>query len=126
MLDEIYRGEVGRNRSSELTEAIRVFQRDVLSTCRPFLSDEKIEDLFDELFDGFEVLPKSLMSDYLRLLKDDPLLAPGLLIPITRGQYFGLKSKGRLKKSDDGIWVADCPYTKMGLELAGSTVQDGI
>ncbi len=125
MLDDIYAGELGTLLSRELEEGIQRFSRDVLSTCRPFSSDEKIEDLFDEMFDGYEVLPKSLRGDYERRLEEAPLLAPGLLIPITRGQYFSLRSRGRLDRLDK-VTIADCPYSEMGLEVNGPASQDGI
>ena len=125
MLDDIYAGELGTLLSRELEEGIQRFSRDVLSTCRPFSSDEKIEDLFDEMFDGYEVLPKWLRGEYENRLEKAPLLAPGLLIPITRGQYFSLKSRGRLHPLDK-VTVADCPYTEMGLEVYGPANQDGI
>jgi hypothetical protein len=97
----------------------------VLSTCRPFSSDEKIEELFEEMFDGYDVLPSSLNAEYERRLEEAPLLAPGLLIPITRGQYFSLKSRKRLRRVDRTI-IADCPYTERGLEVYASPNQDGI
>lgn len=125
MLDEVYANGLGNRLSHELEEGIERFSRDVLSTCRPFSSDGRIEDLFDQMFDGFEVLPKSLKGEYERRLEEAPLLAPGLLIPITRGQYFSLKSRGRLQKVDR-VMIADCPYSEMGLEVYGSSSQDGI
>lgn len=125
LLDEIYCGELGTQLASDLERGIQRFSKDVISTCRPFSSDEKIEELFEEMFDGYEVLPKSLRDDYERLLEEAPLLAPGLLIPITRGQYFSLRSRRRLQRSDK-VMIADCPYSEMGLEVDGPSVQDGI
>ena len=125
MLDEIYAGKLGEELATDLREGVERFSTNVLSTCRPFSSDEKIEELFEEMFDGHEVLPSSLKAEYERRLEETPLLAPGLLIPITRGQYFSLKSRGRLARVDRTI-VADCPYTEQGLEVYGPPSQDGI
>ncbi len=125
MLDEIYGGKLGKDLATGLCDGIERFSNNVLSTCRPFSSDEKIEGLFEEMFDGYEVLPASFESEYERRLEETPLLAPGLLIPITRGQYFSLKSRGRLRQFDR-VTIADCRYTELGLEVYGPQDQDGI
>jgi CRISPR-associated endonuclease/helicase Cas3 len=125
MLDGIYDGKLGEELAMNLREGIERFSKHVLSTCRPFSSDEKIEELFEEMFDGYEVLPSLLSAEYERRLEETPLLAPGLLIPITRGQYFSLKSRNRLRRVDRTI-IANCPYTEQGLEVYASPNQDGI
>jgi hypothetical protein len=125
MVDEIYAGKLGTLLVNDLKRRIDEFSRDVLSTCRPFSSDDRVEDLFEEIFDGFEVLPRSLSGEYERRLEEAPLLAPGLLIPVTRGQYFSLRSRGRLQQSER-VMIADCPYSEMGLEVYGPPSQDGV
>ena len=101
------------------------FERNVLASCRPFFSDEKLEQMFEELFDGYEVLAASLEREYKRRLDEEPLLAPGLLVPITQGQFKTLQRRGRLRLSER-IWVADCPYTDQGFEIYGPPAEDGV
>ena len=77
---------------------------------------------FDEMFDGFQVLPSCLESEYLRRLDDDELTAPALLVPITRGQFFATKPTKR-----HNIWIADRPYTfEEGLNISGKAQADGL
>lgn len=125
MLDQIYDQETTARMAQELSRGIECFQRQVLSTCRPFHSDESIEELFDRLFDGYEVLPVAFEREYKRRLDEQPLLAPGLLVSITRGQYFSLLKRGRLRK-EDGVYVANCRYAEQGLEIDAPPELDGI
>jgi CRISPR-associated endonuclease/helicase Cas3 len=125
MLDHIYRGDLGDRLTSQLKQGILAFEQNVLASCRPFQSDEKLEEMFEDLFDGFEVLPASLEREYTRRLEAEPLLAPGLLVPITRGQFHRLRGLGRLWMADR-TWVANCPYGDQGLEVYGPPTEDGI
>ena len=125
MLDSIYDGETANQLTSELKRGMLEFEQNVLASCRPFFSDEKLEEMFEDLFDGFEVLPASLESEYRRRLEDEPLLAPGLLVPVTRGQFQSLRGRGRLTMADR-TWVANCPYNEQGLEIYGPPTADGI
>ena len=125
MLDGIYDEKLGGHLTKKLLRTIETFSTQVLASCRPFGSDAKIEGLFDQLFDGYEVLPASLEHEYRRRMEEQPLLAPGLLIPITGRQYFSLRGRGRLRRMG-WVDVADCPYTEQGLELYGPRSDDGV
>jgi CRISPR-associated endonuclease/helicase Cas3 len=125
MLDGIYDGEIGERFTLEIEQCMDRFERNVLASCRPFFSDEKLEQMFEELFDGYEVLAASLEREYKRRLDEEPLLAPGLLVPITQGQFKTLQRRGRLRLSER-IWVADCPYTDQGFEIYGPPADDGV
>lgn len=125
ILDEVYDEDTGKRLAIELKMGIERFASNVLAYCRPFASDESVEALFDEMFDGYEVLPGSLENEYHERMENQPLLAPGLLVPITRGQYFALQKRGLLRRVG---WttIADCPYTEQGLEVHGTPAQDGV
>ena len=120
MLNTIYDGTIGDSWIAELTKHMDDFQRNVLDTVMPFRSSEEIERKFDELFDGFQVLPKSLEQEYERRLDQDELSAPALLVPITRGQFFSIKPTRR-----HYTWVADRPYSSQeGLDVKGAPQGD--
>lgn len=122
MLDAIYQGRIGDELIEGLNRHMSEFQRNVLDSLMPFRSSEDVEKQFDELFDGFQVLPKSLESEYVRRLDEDELNAPSLLVPITRGQYFSMKP---IRKHQ--VWMADRPYSREeGLELKSEPKVDGI
>jgi CRISPR-associated endonuclease/helicase Cas3 len=125
MMDEIYSGALEIEHVDRTRKAMARFERDVLATARPFRSDEHIQDLFDELFDGFEVLPTRFVAEFSHREETDPLRAPALLVPITKGQFFRLRSAGRLTRAGR-VWVADCPYTDEGLCLESGKAVDGV
>ncbi len=125
MLDGIYDGEIAKRLALDIQRGMDRFDRIVLASCRPFLSDENLEQMFEELFDGYEVLPASLDREYKRRSDEEPLLAPGLLVPITQGQFKSLQRRGSLRRSEN-TWVADCPYTDQGFEIYGPPAEDGV
>ncbi len=126
MLDAAYKGEMGERWETEVRRAIESFQREVLSSLRPFESDERIGDRFEELFDGFEVLPKAEEGRYRERTESEPLLAPSLMVPVTTGQFRRMKRLGALERKD-GIWIANCPYSsEQGLLIDTELREDGV
>jgi CRISPR-associated endonuclease/helicase Cas3 len=125
-LNHVYSGRRGTMWTSEVESEMSSFNQRVLSSLRPFESDDRLEELFDELFDGIEVLPKREEAEYFARMESDPLQAPALLVPVTMGQYFGMKKAGVLAKRD-GIYVADRPYSfEEGLDVRGDRRVDGV
>jgi CRISPR-associated endonuclease/helicase Cas3 len=125
-LDHIYSGEIGRQWEQEVNRSRRDFRRDVLDTLSVFDSSPELEKRFDDLFDGTELLPASLEREYENLYESDPLLAPGLLVPVSFKQAAVLHRQGRLRRLHDEVRVADVPYdSELGLAL-GSAAPDGI
>ena len=78
MLDRIYDGDIGQRWTASVREGIGQFEERVLASLRPFATDESIEDLFDRLFDGVEVLPETEEAEYIRRRDEQPLLAPSV------------------------------------------------
>lgn len=125
-LDKIYSGEIGRQWEQDVNRSRRDFRREVLDTLSVFDSSPELEKRFDDLFDGSEVLPASLEQEYQNLYDRDPLLAPGLLVPVSSAQAAVLLRQGRLRQLHDGVRVADVPYdSQQGLAL-GHAAPDGI
>ncbi len=117
MLDAVYSGDIGDWWYSEVSKAANEFKRMVLSGLFPFESDDRLEDLFEKMFEGREVLPVALEDDYKKALKQDPLLAPELLVSISQSQFMRLLRENRLKRAEN-IWLAEVPYDKTnGLQL---------
>ena len=122
MLDAIYDGPIGDEWAADVQKHMADFQRNVLDSLMPFRSSDDLAAKFDELFDGFQVLPKSLEAEYERRKEEDELSAPALLVPITRGQFFSIKPIMK-----NGTLVADCPYSSLeGLELSREPRSDGV
>lgn len=119
MLDKVYEGQIGEWWSLKVNKAIKDFETRVLSSIYPFQSDENLQDQFDSLFDGQEVLPVALRNDYEEMMEKDPLLASELLVPVTYGQFVRLRREKRLYRGSEGIWIADVHYDSLtGLQLA--------
>ena len=126
MLDGVYSGTLAETWTNEVISGIEDFERRVLSSLKPFQSDEGIGQLFEELFEGFEVLPKSEESRYFHWLESEPLLAPSLMVPVTAGQFGSMRKCGAVEWRD-GIAIANRPYSsEFGLDLSAGPRTDGV
>jgi CRISPR-associated endonuclease/helicase Cas3 len=126
LLDRIYAGERGDRWATRVNTSIDEFQTRVLASLKPFATDNRIEETFDELFNGVEVLPKCEEEKYKQRREEEPLLAPSLLVPVTQGQFMGMLKSGSLQKRHD-VWVADKPYSESdGLQVNSPATQDGV
>jgi CRISPR-associated endonuclease/helicase Cas3 len=126
LLDSTYAGDRGQRWAAAIKQSIEKFETRVLASLRPFATDESIEDLFDQMFDGAEVLPISEEQRYIKRREEQPLLCSALLVPVTRGQFMSLLKAGALQKRHD-VWVVDRPYSEAeGLQVKASPGEDGI
>ncbi|MEW5987706.1 MAG: CRISPR-associated helicase Cas3' [Chloroflexota bacterium] len=117
-LDEIYAGEVAASWQAEFQKIAEGFDRDVIRTLRPFQSDPTIEQQFDDLFEGMEVLPECLLETYEKEAKESLISARQLLVPISLGRYHQLKSQRRLWP-EQKIYVVTAKYTtELGLDFS--------
>src|SRR5690606_24540670 len=87
LLDFVYSNDIGLWWEKTVRKSLQDFQNRVLSVLFPFETDDCIERVFVELFNGEEVLPKGLLPDYETLLETVPLLSAELLVPVTAGQF---------------------------------------
>lgn len=127
MLNAVYSGRIGRDWTNEVERAKGDFRRRVLESLRPFQSDPSIQDLFDEQFEGEEVLPEPLLNDYEWQWQHDPLLAPLLLVPVTHGQLMRLRREDRVYKVRDYTLVARVAYSvERGLDPDLDYIADGV
>lgn len=111
-LDEVYGGETLAKWEREFQRTAQEFRASFLEPLRPFASDPALEEAFDRLFDGLEVLPLSLENEYHRLRRSRPLEADQLLVPISWGRWHWLRQEGRIW-TEQGKWpqVVDAPYS---------------
>jgi CRISPR-associated endonuclease/helicase Cas3 len=123
-LDAIYAGPIGDQLSRDIVACSESFQRDVLASLMPFQTDEKLEEMFLQQFDGTEVLPKSLCEEYRTLLDVEPLKASMLTVPVSRQQFHLMKRRGQVVPSErvglpsKTLVVVDVPYSpESGLDL---------
>lgn len=118
-LDRIYAGSLGEKWAKEVTEYQEEFATACLANLRAFQSSPELAEAFDRMFDGTEVLPKILMTEYENALDQDPLRSGELLVPISSGQFGQLRRAGKVLSSSgaDSI-VVDVPYDSIhGLKL---------
>lgn len=102
-LDQIYAGEVAEEWKRNFTKAAKEFKTVCVDTLRPFETGIGLEELFYKAFDGIEVLPDSLLEEYLQHKDAQPIVADELLVPISWGRYKGLQSKGLIRPRDQSI-----------------------
>lgn len=127
LLDFVYSNDIGLWWEKTVRKSLQDFQNRVLSVLFPFETDDCIERVFVELFNGEEVLPKGLLPDYETLLETVPLLSAELLVPVTAGQFNHLYRQKKIQKHKKNIWVADVDYNaQLGLQLNHRLLNQGI
>lgn len=106
---------------ARVARAVRSATEDVVATNRPLDEHPELAEAFERLFDGAEVVPASLQAEYERLLRDEPLRAPSLCVPVSTRQLALWQRAGRLTRltaAGARHWVARLPYDgERGLEL---------
>ncbi len=119
-LNEVYTSELAKEWTAQVLYHLNEFKKNTLETLRAFQSDDELKQDFEDLFDGTEILPKSLVADYRQQEAEaTALAAANLLVPISFKQFEKYKKWGKIKFDKDlGLFVADLPYdAKTGLEL---------
>jgi CRISPR-associated endonuclease/helicase Cas3 len=122
-LDAIYGGPIGKQLAKGIGAEAKKFLQ-ILASMMPFQTNDELEELFFEQFDGAEVLPKSLVDQYRDLSKSEPLAASSLTVPISQKQLIRLRRQGLIEKPvDHGLpakapQIANVPYdVESGLNL---------
>ncbi len=117
-LDSIYAGSRAERWRHEVHRSCKEFEDVCLADLRAFQSSPELADAFDKMFDGTEVLPRDLASEYARLAEEEPLQAVELLVPISHAQLAHLQRTGRVTRQD-GLAVVEAPYdAEQGLDLS--------
>ncbi|MGC1378063.1 MAG: CRISPR-associated helicase Cas3', partial [Anaerolineales bacterium] len=100
-LDEIYSGKIAKQWQEEYAKAAKEFEEICINTLRPFqTADDSLEERFSKMFDGIEVLPDSLVKEYVEKRETEPIAANELLVPMRWGQYHMLMNKMLIKPGD--------------------------
>lgn len=126
-LNNIYTGEIAMQWQREYEAAAKEFDDICISTLRPFdTAGDELEDRFNNMFDGVEVLPESLYEQYERLRENEPIAASTLLVPMRWGQYHALANKGLIKPGDRSMPpIALSGYSsELGLTFERQSVPD--
>ena len=125
-LAEIYEGEVADEWKRRYAAVAAEFDAAIIGSLRPFQSDPDLDRQFDKMFDGVEVLPEDLWSEYARLTNEGNYIQAGeLLVPISYQQLARI-SQARKRTSEKGerLITVDIPYnSEMGLDLSVLKVQ---
>lgn len=118
-LNETYKDGLAEEWTGKVIYHLEMFKASCLQTLRAFNSSPDLKDDFDELFDGTEILPESLVDDYRKAADVTALAAANLLVPITFKQFCRHKKDGRIYYNDEfGLHTAKLDYSsKTGLDL---------
>jgi CRISPR-associated endonuclease/helicase Cas3 len=117
LLDGVYRDGLTEEFTREVQRAQRDFDRDCLRSLRAFKSDEDLEQSFDALFEGTEVLPAALEAEYSERSQSSALDAQSLLVPISGRQFVRLRRLDLVRLLPDRTRVVEVPYDEQGLRL---------
>jgi len=126
-LDEVYSGSLAVKWTEEYRNTRQDFVKGVLGTLAPFHADCEMEQRFYKTFDGVEVLPKCLVSQYQADVSESLLLASELLVPLGWRQYATLRPNGAVERRDDldGVLVVNLPYSpEQGLRMPWDDATD--
>ncbi len=128
-LDQIYAGQALEEWQTRYDKSWDEFGSEILDNLRPFATDEGIEKSFYQMFNGVEVLPEAVHTQYVDLIKQRKYLdASSLLVPLGWGQYKRLEghrkawreteTQGRLEFP---IYLVDAEYSsENGLDIEGA------
>ena len=120
-LDEIYAGEVETLWKEEFEKCATEFKHAVLKTLRPFQSSADLKDLFYKAFDGIDVLPNDLLTEYYDLIEQGQKIATReLTVSISWKRYYTLKGKRLIRSDEEADYdVVMAPYSpEVGLDLS--------
>jgi|SRR5579859_2559228 len=117
-LDKVYAGEFECTWLKEIERNRQEFRETCLASLRAFDADDRLEEEFDKLFQGTEVLPLCKLDEYRRLRDESILEAGQFLVPISWDQVH--RNTGRFVWDDSlKVRTADFPYdSEYGLRLA--------
>jgi CRISPR-associated endonuclease/helicase Cas3 len=122
-LDEIYQGDVASSWLETFTYNAKEFEDHCIRPLRAFESDPGLEERFDKLFDGLEVLPEPLYDEYLEKRETEPIAASELLVPINLRRYHALANQGKIRSKEKGWpYIVRASYDEMsGLTFTDET-----
>ena len=117
-LDEIYCGELRQKWLKEIERNREEFRASCLNSLRAFETDDGLEDCFDGLFQGTEVLPVSKVDEFRRLKEESSLRSGDLLVAVSWRQV-AKNQKRFFWDADLRVRVADFPYNSdFGLNVS--------
>lgn len=120
-LDSIYTGEIEQRWEREYSKSAAEFDRACVQELRGFsTAGDDLEDNFNRLFDGVEVLPAALKSEYIEQVgSGDEIEASMLLVSISYGQLAALNKADKVEweKDKGSPPVVNARYDEEGLHL---------
>ncbi len=121
-LDEIYAGDIAADWKKAFAKTAQEFEDTVVNTLRPFSSaDRELQERFNKLFDGIDILPADLHNEYYDLMeeKDKTIEAKQLLVSISWGRFHALRNNGNIRHDDDlKLYIVTTPYSsELGLDF---------
>lgn len=116
-LDQVYKGELEHIWLKEIERNRVEFRAGCLASLRAFQSDDKLEEEFDKLFQGTEVLPLGRLPEYCRLKEESTLKAGELFVPVSWRHVQRYRDRF-MWNPDLKLRTADFPYDpEYGLRL---------
>jgi CRISPR-associated endonuclease/helicase Cas3 len=108
-LDAVYTDEVLTEFLGETQKHAHEFRINTINTLKPFARDDTLEQQFDALFDGIQVLPKCFLKDYEIEIKTSPIEARGYMVNAPRWILGGLKEHVLWNEALK-LYIADLEY----------------
>ncbi len=116
-LDQVYGSDLALEWTGIVAKHRDEFERSCIRPLRAFEGDDTLEEEFDRLFDGAEVLPASMVPEFRSLSETSVIEAQSLLVPTSYRQLRRLGTAARWDR-DLRVHVVDIGYDpQLGLLL---------
>lgn len=123
-LDQVYKEPLLSLFRDEVRRSAEEFRAVAVNTLKAFAQDETLEQKFDDLFDGIQVLPKCFQQEYEKTLEVSPIEASSLLVNAPRWITAGLREYVCWSETLK-LFVADLPYSaELGMEWKAPEVRE--
>ncbi|MBF6595080.1 MAG: CRISPR-associated helicase Cas3' [Thermaceae bacterium] len=123
-LDRVYDQNLLKVFQDEVRRSAKEFKEVAVNTLKAFARDEALEQKFDELFDGTQVLPKCFQQEYEDSLKTSPIEARALLVNTPRWITAGLREHVQWCETLK-LYIANLPYSQeIGMQWKTPQVQE--
>ncbi|MFN8672087.1 MAG: CRISPR-associated helicase Cas3' [Candidatus Sericytochromatia bacterium] len=112
LLDKSYPEDLKTKLKNDVEETFNNFKKNFIDELTPYGVQnidilDKLRKDWDNLFDGYEIIPKSIYEKEIKGKWINSIDMSGYLIPISSGRFFGLNKNNLITKDEKGNFIFD-------------------
>ena len=130
-LNTIYADSILQEQWNAAYDSMFLLADQIMHSLRPFDSDDKTQEQFEEMFDNIDVLPKCFVKIYVNLINQhDYVEASRYFVGISKQKYAQFARQGLIHALEEASekrsrWVINLPYSKeTGLSFEPGNIDD--